>query len=187
MDKIEKLIKGYLKTKLGSQVTKTAFCPDEKILLDYIEQRLRTEECQIIESHVAGCGFCLSGLALVCEAQTVSEKGEFGEVRPELINKAKALLKSDKGLKDTKMTKGKKTKKNLFLAGTLIFFVLSFLIPRYFLQFLVATLILGLRWAFESEGARTLIMVLDSWRKHSHDDDEEISQRLKDRYNSFHK
>jgi hypothetical protein len=187
MDKIEKLIKGYLKTNLGLKNHKTSFCPEEKLLLDYLEQRLAVEECQIIESHIAGCGFCLSQLGLALKAQTLSEKGEFGQVVPELISKAKALLKSESDLGGMKISKPGRIKKNLFLIGAIVFFILSFLIPRYFLQFLVATLILGLRWAFESEGGRTLIMVLDSWRKHSHDEDEEISHRLKDRHNSFHK
>jgi hypothetical protein len=48
------------------------------------------------------------------------------------------------------------------------------------LQFLVGALILGIRWSFESESGKTLIMILNSWRKHSHDKDDEISNQLKD-------
>ena len=73
-------------------------------------------------------------------------------------------------------------KKCLFLFGAIFFFILSFVIPRYFIQFLVVTLILGIRWAFESDGGHTLIMVLDSWRHHSHDKDEEISHRFKNHF-----
>ena len=65
------------------------------------------------------------------------------------------------------------------IAGMLISFALSFIFPKYFLQCLVVTLILGVRWALNSEGGRTLIMVLDSWRQHSHSQDEEISHRLR--------
>ena len=77
-------------------------------------------------------------------------------------------------------------KKNLFLAGAIIFFIISFLLPKYFMQCLVVTLVLGMRWAFESENGRTFIMVLDSWRRHSHDEDDKISKRLKDRFKSPH-
>ncbi len=99
------------------------------------------------------------------------------QVSDNLIKVAKDLLKT---------SKNRKTKKNLFFGGAVVFFGLSFFIPKYFMQFLVVTLVLGMRWAFESEGGRTLIMVIDSWRRHSHDDNDEISQRLKDRFKSYH-
>lgn len=188
MDKIEKLIKERLEKDLKfGKANKTAFCLSEQILMDYIEQNLDKEALEIIEGHIAGCGFCLSQLNLVFEAQTVNKTKKLRQVPQELINKAKALLKTNRNTLGKEMMKTKRIGKNLFLAGAIIFFALSFLIPKYFIQFLVATLILGIRWAFESESGRTLIMVLDSWRKHSHDEDDEISRRLKDRFNSFHK
>ena len=108
------------------------------------------------------------------------------KVPEEFIQKAKALLKADQGLNHNKTMRKKRITKNLFLVGAIVFFITSFFVPKYFFQFLVATLILGMRWAFESEGGRTLIMVLDSWRRHSHQQDDEISHRLKDKFKSFH-
>lgn len=183
MDEIEKLIKEYLESNLDSdRANKTPHCPDENVLLDYMGHRLDSQECRIIENHIAGCSFCLSQLSLACQAQMVSKQGYLPYLPQELVNKVRELLKTDKNRSGRKMIRNKKIKKNLFLAGASIFFILSFLIPRYFLQFLVGTLILGIRWTFESESGRTLIMVLDSWRRRSHDEDEEISHRLRNRF-----
>jgi hypothetical protein len=186
MDKIERLIKEYLRRNL-SKSEKTDLCLSEQVLMDYFERKLGREEYQNIESHLASCGFCLSQLSLVFEAHDVHKRGKSEKVPVELIKKAQALLKADQGLNHNKTMRKKRIKKNLFLLGAIVFFITSFFVPKYFFQFLVATLILGMRWAFESEGGRTLIMVLDSWRRHSHDDDDEISHRLKDKFKSFHR
>lgn len=182
MDTIEKLIKAYLKNNLDNAVTgKTGQCPDELVLLDYLHQKLEARERCIIEDHLAQCGFCLSQLSMAFQTEGLGELKDFSLPPSDFIERSKAIIKSDKSIIDVKMAKQRRIRKNLFLAGTLVSFILSFLIHKYFMQFLVATLILGLRWALESDSARTLIMVVDSWRKHSHDDDEEISRRLKSR------
>jgi len=186
MSKIERIIKGYLKCNLD-KTDKGSDCLDEQVLTDYFEQKLSKGEHELAENHIANCGFCLSQLNLIFEAQELSKRGMAEKAPSELIRKAKGLLEPKRYTDYSKAMSKKRIKKNLFLIGAIIFFVLSFLIPKYFFQFLVGTLVLGMRWAFESEGARTLIMVLDSWRKHSHDEDDEISNRLKDKFNSFHK
>lgn len=186
MDKIERLIKEYLRRNL-SKTEKTDLCLSERVLMDYFERKLGREDCQNIESHLANCGFCRSQLSLVFEAHDVHKRGKSEKAPVEFIQRAKALFKADQGLNHKKTMRKKRIKKNLFLVGAIIFFIVSFLIPRYFCQFLVATLILGMRWAFESEGGRTLIMVLDSWRRHSHEQDDEISHRLKDKFKSLHR
>jgi hypothetical protein len=150
--------------------------------LDYLKQKLDSQQRQMFESHIASCGLCLSSLNLMVEAERISQNKEFGPVPQELLDKTKVLLKTNKSSQDIKPAAKRKIKKSLLLGAAIIFFILSFLVPRYFLQFLVATLILGFAWVFESENCRTFIMVLDSWRKHTRDDDEEISQRLKGRF-----
>ena len=180
MDKLEKLIKNYLKDNLGlSEADKTSDCPDEAILVEYLQGQLDKEKNKSIEYHIAGCGFCLSQLNLVFQSRQMIEEGRLEPVPQQLINKTKSRLGISESGKNMKNNKKKIVKKQLFLLGAIVFFILSFIFPKYFFQFLVATLILGVRWAFESESGRTLIMVLDSWRQHSHDKDEEISHRLR--------
>lgn len=182
MTEIENKVKKYLKIGLGLSSAKTASCPSEETLLDYMEQKLSGQELTLVEEHIAGCGFCLSQLSLAFEAENIVNKKAFPELPEELIKKIKNLIKGDKKTMAIDAAKRRSMKRNLFLIATIIFFILSFIIHKYFMQFLVAALILGFRWAFESESGRTLIMVLDSWRKRSHYDDDEISERLKDRF-----
>ena len=179
MDKIEKLIKQYLGENLD-KAEKAADCLSEQVLIDYFLQKLGKEGCQNAEKHLAGCEFCRSQLDLIFEAGEADKRGKGEKVPKELIKKAKDLIEADKNNSDKKTIRRKRIVKNLYLLGAIISFIISFFVPKYFFQCLVVTLILGMRWAFESEGGRTLIMVLDSWRRHSHVQDNEISNRLKD-------
>ncbi len=109
---------------------------------------------------------------LIKEYLTISEskKTKLESVPKELINKTKTRLGIPK----------KRSKVGAYaLVGAVVAFVLSFIFPKYFMQCLVITLILGIRWALNSEGGRTLIMVIDSWRHHSQDKDQEISRLLR--------
>jgi len=182
MDKAEKLIKKYLEGQIGlDRADKTSDCPSEEILVEYLNGVLDKEKYQFIEHHIAGCGFCLSQLNLASQSQLMDKQETFELVPQKLINKTKSFLGVHGNVNSLKRNKTRIKKARLFLAGAVIFFILSFIFPKYFMQFLVVTLILGIRWAFESEGGRTMIMVLDSWRHHSQDKDVEISHRLKNR------
>ena len=109
---------------------------------------------------------------LIKEYLTISEskRAKFEPVPKELISKTKSRL----GIPKARPKIG-----SCALVGAVIAFVFSFVFPKYFMQCLVITLILGIRWALSSEGGRTLIMVLDSWRHHSQEKDEEIHHRLR--------
>ncbi len=158
---------------------KTYQCLNDQVLMDYLEKKVSVQERQDIEKHIADCSFCLSQLSLAAEAKKAGWKKE--KVSSRLVEQAKTLVKNND---NDQKPKKRRIKKNFFFAGAIIFFIASFLLPKYFMQCLVGALILGMRWAFESEGGRTLIMVLDSWRRHSHANDEEISNRLKDKFKS---
>ena len=178
MRKIEGYLKNYLKKELNN-IEKTPQCLGEEVLLDYLEHKLDGQKRKDVEEHFSQCNFCLSQLNLAFEAK---KSGIGGKVPSRLINKAKSLLKNDKNANHR--GRPRRMRKNLFLAGAIIFFITSFLLPKYFMQCLVVTLILGMRWVFASENCRTFIMVLDSWRRNSRGQDEEISNRLKDRFKS---
>ena len=183
MDKVERLIKEYLEKDLRLDPDgKTADCLDEQTLLEYLKDKPMSPKRSLSEHHIAGCGFCLSNLSLLAESRQMARDKTLAPVPQKLIDKTKSLLKIDKDQERKNMQRRKTIKRRLFLAGTIISFALSFLIPRYFMQFLVAALILGMRWSFESESGRTLIMVIDSWRRHSRDKDDEISRRTKSRF-----
>jgi len=188
MNRVEKLIKEYLKRDLSLRKAKEGLgCYNEQILIDYIGEELGRETFEAVDDHIARCSFCLSQLELAYQAHILHKGNKFKPAPRRLVKKAQSLIKSDKASNAKKAMENKVIKKNLYLALTAIFFLLSFLIPRYFMQFLFAALILGIRWAFESESGRTLIMIFDAWRRHSNDKDDEISRRLKDRFTPLEK
>lgn len=156
------------------RLEKAAKCPDETTLSAYLNGALHEEEVRLVEEHISDCHFCLENIRAAYEGEKLYKEGDLPDSTKELINKAKGVAK----LK----TNTKRLKRNFWLFGTILAFALSFIFPKYFVQFLVAALILGLKWVFESENARTLIMVLDSWRRHSREKDEGISDKIKDRF-----
>lgn len=182
MRRIEDYLKKYLKNDLQG-MEKTPQCLSREILLGYLGGSLNSREREEAEKHLGGCNFCLSQLNLAFEAEKLKKYRRYGKVPVTAVNKAKALLKDDR--KDSRAKKMlSRAKKHLFLSGAIVFFIASFLLPKYFMQCLAAALILGIRWVFESENGRILVMVLDSWRRHSQDKDNEITNRLKDRFKS---
>ena len=145
-------------------------CPDDEKLSNYVSGGLTKEEKITVENHISGCKTCLEKLSLAFKADTLYKEGRLAPPSQEAIVKAQRIAKPKQ-----------KTKKNLWLFSAIAAFALSFLFPRYFLQCLTATILLGIKWILESENMRTLILVIDSWRRHEHARDDEISQRLKDR------
>ncbi|MCF7870334.1 MAG: hypothetical protein K9L69_04250 [Candidatus Omnitrophica bacterium] len=181
MEREKEVIQKYLKEKLNATSTvKSQNCPDNQDLIDYLQNNLNQEKRKSLENHIAGCSFCLSQISIAAEALEKHKQNDFDSLPENILNKTKANLNSIK-IKNKKNESQKKViKRRLFLAATIIFFGLSFIIPKYFLQFLIGALILGIRWSFESKSGKNLVMILDSWRKHSHNKDDEISNRLKD-------
>ncbi len=132
-------------------------CPDEATLTAYLSGTLDEAQARAVEEHAAACHLCLENVrAGYIGDKLYSEKG-LPVSNDRLIRKAKGVAKM----------KGKRTlQRNLWLVGTVLAFSLSFTVPKYFAQFLVAALILGLKWVSESEGIRTLIVSMDAKRRH---------------------
>jgi len=155
MDKIDNAIKSCLIKQLGQKAA--ASCPAGETLADYIAGGLSATEKQAIEKHASECKACLWKISTALKASA-------------LHNNKEATMRPVK-------------RHNLWLLLTIIAFTSSFLFPRYFLQCLVATILLGIKWITDGENMRTFILVLDSWRKHEHGHDDDISKRLKERNN----
>jgi len=103
-------------------------CPTEEKLSAFSDGLCQKQEENTIREHVMACKDCLEALSLAQEAR-------------KKFNKTNTL-----------------PKKHLFLVLAVASFGLSFVIPRYFLQFLAITLILGFKWAIDTSATRTIIM-----------------------------
>ena len=53
---------------------------------------------------------------------------------------------------------------NPYLALAIVFFLFSFITPRFFIQSLVATLVFGIKWVADSRSAKMLVMIYDAWK-----------------------
>ena len=125
-------------------------CPDAKKLSSYLDERLSDGERTSIEKHISGCNQCLDFIVLAHEA------GSKGHHR--------AMQACPRFLKDRiRMRLGLKKKRSgheaRWLFAALLLFALSFVVKRYFAQFLVAAAILGFKWVMEGEGAKRAIMI----------------------------
>jgi len=141
-------------------MNKVSTCVSDRDLNDYLSSALSVEKKEEIENHLKDCAVCLE--KLVFAYQTVEE-----------FNKT-----TQKGVKTMKPT----WKKNLWLFGAIITFVLSFLVTRYFVQLLVATILMGTKWIFDSVNARILIMIYDAWKKGGEEETSKIFKNIDKRF-----
>ncbi|MFH1305668.1 MAG: zf-HC2 domain-containing protein [Candidatus Omnitrophota bacterium] len=116
-------------------------CPDEKILSAYLEALLSPEERKAVEKHLAGCSKCRK-----------------------LLIAAHNILK-EPGLTKTAVKTRRWFIKNMWLLGSAAALIFSFLVPRHFLQFLAAFLIMGAKWITDSRTTKTLIMIHEAWKR----------------------
>ena len=138
-------------------MVKTGVCISDAELNDYLAGGLSADKKTAVESHIANCKACLEKVVFAYE--TVEE-----------FNK--------KGKKPMK----KERKNNLWLYGAILAFILSFPLQRYFMQLLVATILMGGKWIFDSMNARILITIYEAWK---HGGEQEASKILKNLNNRF--
>ena len=137
-------------------------CLDEKRLSSYLDQALSVGERNKIEEHISRCNRCLDLLLVAYEAQKTPKRR---------LAALKQKVKTRLGLRTTK-----KRSELKWLVAALFLFALSFLFKRYFLQFLMAAVILGFKWVMEGEGARRAIMIFKGIQK-TEDQQKKIERR----------
>lgn len=118
--------------------------PGERELADFLDDLLPAKERKRLEDHMAACDECLAKVVSAYESV-------------ELFNK-KSPARRRKG--DTKMRK-----MNLYAVLAILSFSLSFILPRYFLQLLAATILLGIKWIVDAKSTKMLIMIYEAWKK----------------------
>lgn len=113
--------------------------PTSLELADYLDNRLDAGRRGAVEGHISSCKECLE--AVVSAYESVKE------------------FKSKKG--GINIMK----KINIYLILAVVSFALSFFLPQYFIQLLVATLLLGIKWIVDAKSTRMLIMIYEAWKK----------------------
>lgn len=153
-------------------------CPSVETLGKYVSGVLEGDELYNVGRHIKSCNFCkeLTEGALLYSAYENQIK--IDAVSDKVKNKAKSLHPLYK-------TKGRKTmnylKSNIWFLLFLVSLMASFFIPEYFLQFLILAVIFGLKWVFNKESVRTLIMIYNAWKKHDKEGDKDLEEIFKNR------
>ena len=144
-------------------------CPTERELWAYLEGTLGSQE-EAVSHHVAGCDPCLDSLLLAQEVRP-----GIGFDPRERVNEG--LIRKVKGFPARKGSGKGFFRKNRWLFLALAFLVLSFFVPRYFLQCLLLSSIFGAKWVFDSTANRTLIVMYEAWKKKGQEKEESVLRK----------
>ena len=117
------------------QETKTH--PGEAELAGYLSDTLNDGERKRIGDHIACCNDCLDNAVSAYESVKKFKKGKAGVMK----------------------------KINVYLILAVISFALSFVFQRFFLQFLTATILLGIKWVSDAKSTKMLVMIYEAWKK----------------------
>jgi len=111
--------------------------PKEAELADYLGNTLTGEGRKSLEDHIACCNDCLDSTVSAYESVKKFKKKKAGVMK----------------------------KINVYLILAIISFILSFVFQRHFVQFLTATLLLGIKWIADAKSTKMLIMIYEAWKK----------------------
>jgi len=111
--------------------------PKEAELADYLSSVLTGEDRKRVEDHIACCNDCLENVVSAHESVKTFKKG-----------KADIMKKI-----------------NVYLILAIISFILSFVFRDFFLQFLTATMLLGIKWVSDAKSTKMLVMIYEAWKK----------------------
>jgi hypothetical protein len=125
-------------------------------IADYLSRSMDPGKREAAAGHLASCPECLE--KMVFSYDSVKEFRKDG--RPK--NRKGHIMK----------------RINIYLILAIISFSLSFMAPRYFLQLLVATLLLGAKWVVDSKTTRMLITIQEALKNGGEEEASQVLNRL---------
>ncbi|NQT90305.1 MAG: hypothetical protein HQ558_03530 [Candidatus Omnitrophica bacterium] len=140
-----------------------AGCLSDEDMAAYVDCVLSGKEIgEDITLHITECESCFQTAASAISAITSFDKNEERPARDQAIRKAKTMPRLYPRHAH-KVRKGY-LKKNIYLFVATAFFIMSFISKGYFMQFLVAASIFGLKWTMDTGGSKALITIYDVWQ-----------------------
>jgi hypothetical protein len=150
----------------NKRLTNTADgCISEESLHAYLLGRLAGGERAALEAHVSRCDFCRKKLVMGFKNQKTRSHGT--GLSRNALRRLYARVNASGVAQKSFFTR------HIWGVAMLGAFLASFFFKRYFLQWLVAALVLGFKWVFESENLKSFIMVLESRFKAKNSDRQE--------------
>ena len=116
--------------------------PTESELASFLSGTLTGPAKDTVIGHLDSCPECMARIAAAHEAVSSCSGNGAGETWWARIKKISP-----------------------YLIGAIVTFALSFILPRYFVQFLVATIILGMKWIVDAKATKMLVMIYEAWKK----------------------
>lgn len=116
----------------------TNTCPEEHLLNGYLTGGLEPHEREALEKHLEGCPYCIYKIA---EAYEIVHQDVLTGGIMDIVKKI-----------------------NVWAVLSVVFFLCSFTIPHFFIQFLAAACLFGLKWIIDSKNTKLLIMIYDAWK-----------------------
>ncbi len=137
-------------------------CPLDSRLADYVSGAISAGcEKEVIATHIAKCDKCFKKVASCFSALSAPDKNIERDLNDRNL---KEVLSMPKKYPRTRPKDGYiKRNKYLFVAGG--FFLLSFTFKLYFIQFLAAALIFGVKWIMDTGSTKALIMIYETWKQ----------------------
>lgn len=173
----EAMLKRYFSKRIEVP-EKSADCPTVETLGKYVSGTLEPGELYNISSHVKSCKFCNEIVEAALLHSAYEKHISFHKVPARVRERAKSLNPTYKTRMNKIMNYLKRTIWIILSIGSLI---ASFFISRYFLQFLILAVLFGLKWIFNRESTRALIMIYNTWKRHDKDADKELERIFKER------
>jgi hypothetical protein len=136
--------------------------PSDIELSDYLSGCLDTARRNQVMDHLAACDDCLGKVVVSHESVT------------EFLHNSR----------DKERKAGFMKKINIYLLLAIIAFTLSFITPKYFLQLLVATLVLGAKWVIDSKTTKLLVTVHEALKRGDEKEAARILEPLDKRNNA---
>lgn len=142
-------------------------CPKDEELADYISGEIAPDKKEKVATHISRCQRCLDIAAT--SLRTLNDEGLKEDIglTQDIIKKA-SLIPRKYPKKNAQSINIIKKNKYLIVAGA--FFILSFILKRYFMQLLLATGIFGVKWIMDTGSTKALIMIYDAWKSRKDDD-----------------
>lgn len=132
----------------------------ENDIAGYLVRSVSRHERDRIAAHIAGCADCLA--AVVSSYESAGPARHSGDPTLPLRRYMKNIFK----------------KFNPYLALAAASFALSFVTPRYFIQLLVATLLLGIKWIVDSKTTKMLVMIYEAWKQGGEREASKVLERI---------
>jgi hypothetical protein len=142
-----------------------ADCPTDEDLAGYISGEISSDKRERISAHMGLCQRCLDIVATSLKALNEQD----AEDTPKDAIKKVLSISKKYPRKNTARVNIFKKNKYLLIAG--VFFILSFVLKKYFMQCLLATGIFGVKWIMDTGSTKALIMIYDAWKTRKDSDD----------------